>query len=190
MIGKVTQGAASFAGGFIEGTTKAVANELVFDGAGRLVPKFGQSLAALAPVEYVCHACDCLFKTTFYTDGNIKEIALKKLPMPENIIRQIRDGYIEGIRKKRPYISTVIFSLLAIYGYIYFFIGLVNDSFFGGAFQIVFGLIWGTGFLIPSIFKIRKIVSINKEVEQCEGLSLREFKQTHRDLFSDYPQYN
>ncbi len=89
MMGKAKQAAASFGGGFAEGLVKAVADNLIMDGAGRLVPKFGKSLAALAPVEYhngmywgsgfMIHQC-CAPATigAYDTDNNSFHILIRK----------------------------------------------------------------------------------------------------------------
>lgn len=78
--GRVAKGAASFGGGFVEGVIKEVANGLLFDGAGRFIPKFGESLASLAPVEYVCQECDCLFSTLISADGDVGKKTIKNIP--------------------------------------------------------------------------------------------------------------
>lgn len=188
--GKVTERAAAFGAGMVVGVTKVAANNLLFEGAGRLIPNFSQSLASLAPVEYVCHACDCLFKTTFSADGEIKETSLKKLPMPEKIIEQVRTKYIQTIRKERPFISAVIFGLLALYGLIYVFIGIANDSFWAAGVQIVLGFCTWVIFSIPAVIKWRKISLLNQEIDKSERQSLRKFKHSHRELFTQYSQYN
>lgn len=185
-VGSVTRGAAALGGAVAEGALKAVANAYLFEGAGRLIPKFGGSLACLASVEYVCRECDCLFKTTFYENGKVKGIVLKKLPMPEEIITKVREEYLQTLRKKRPYISTAILVLLTLYCLIYMCMGIANES----GLQFVLAFCFVIPFLIPAIIKWNKISSLNKEIKRNEKQTLQEFKYSHKELFRQYSQYN
>lgn len=184
--GNVIQTAASFGGGFVEGVVEESANVILFEGAGKFVPQFGNKLASYAPIEFVCNSCDCLFNAVVTTDGDAKNTTVKKLPMPEEIIDSVRLNYIRSIKKKRPYISTVIFALLTLYCVVYMFIGIADNN----GVQIFFSLVLAIPFLIPTIFKFKKISALNHEISECEAQTAREFKQSHRDLFSQYTQYN
>ena len=184
--GKVTSYAAAFGGGFVEGTIKEVVNSAFFDGAGDFVPKFGSTLASYAPIEYVCDSCDCIFKAYLSPDGDVKDSTVKKPPMPEKIIEEVRENYIKSIKKKRPYTSMIIFAIITIYCYVCMYVGQTNDS----DFQIFLSLIFSIAFLIPTIIKWKKVSSLNHEILDCEAQTAREFKQSHRDLFSQYTQYN
>lgn len=184
--GTVTRAAAQFGGGFVEGATKALADGFLFEGAGRLVPKFGNNVASLLSIEHICKACDCLFKATLYPDGEVKEISLKKLPVPESIIEKEKAQYIQDLRASRPYTATVILALISLYCIVYMFIGVANES----GVQIVLSFFFAIPFIIPAIIKWNKINTINREIENCEDMDLREFKHSHRDIFSKYTQYN
>lgn len=184
--GNVVQTAASFGGGFVEGVVKESANELLFEGAGKFVPKFGNKLASYAPIEYVCNSCDCLFNAVVTTDGDAKNTTVKKLPMPEEIIGTVRLNYIQSIKKKRPYASTAIFALITLYCIVCMLIGVADNN----GVQIVLSFVLAIPFLIPAIFKFKKISALNHEIEECNIQSPREFKIAHRDLFRAYTQYN
>lgn len=184
--GKITNAVAAFGGGFVEGVVQETANGLLFDGAGKFVPKFGGALASYAPIEYVCNSCDCVFKALISSDGDMKSSTVKKPPMPEEIIEEVRANYIQSIKQERPYTSMIIFALITLYCIICMYHGVINDR----GFQIFISLLFSIPFLIPTIIKLNKISSINKEIANCEAQSAREFKQSHRDLFSQYTQYN
>lgn len=180
--GRVAKGAASFGGGFVEGVIKEVANGLLFDGAGRFIPKFGESLASLAPVEYVCQECDCLFSTLISADGDVGKKTIKKYPMPKEIIEKEREAYVSILRKKRPFISMAIFAFLTFYCLVYMF--------FGNGFQSFCSFIFAILVIIPTILKWREISSLNQQIEECEMQSPRDFKNLHKELFRKYSQYN
>lgn len=184
--GSVSNVAAHFGGGFAEGAAKALANDLLFDGAGAFVPKFGNKLANLVPLEYICKSCDCIFQASLSSDGDIKKVALTKLPMPVEIIEREREKYIQALRKKRPYVSTLILSLITLYLVIYMCIGVANES----GVTIVLSLLMAIPFMIPTIFKFKKISALNHEIEDCEMQDAIEFKHSHRELFCQYKQYN
>lgn len=184
--GSIIKNAAEFGGVVLDGVVKTVANNVLFEGAGRLIPKVGQGLANMVSEECVCQDCDCLFSTSYDSEGDVKGTTLKKRPMPEQLVAQVRDGYVKKLQNDRPYVSTWIFGLLTLYCFVWFIIGAMDSS--GG--QIVFGQLFGIIFLIPTIIKWNKISSLNKEIEECELQTLREFKHSHRDLFRQYSQYN
>ena len=157
------------------------------------VPFLGKALSSVGkwglsfiPVEFVCNSCDSLFVATFDTDEELREITLKKLPMPEEIISRVRYTHIETLKKKRPYISMVIFALLTLYCLVCMFIGVSAEN----GFLIFISFIFAIPFLIPTILKWRKISSLNQQIEECEMESPREFKKSHKDLFHEYSQYN
>lgn len=188
--GKVTQGAkvagtvAVTVGGKVLGEYTGVSV------LGKGVSMAGKYAISQTPIEFVCNACDSLFKATFDTDGSPREVTLKKLPMPNEIIEKEKETYLNEIKKKKPIVSAIIFALLTIYCYIFIFFGFSNDSAVAGGLQIFMGFIFGTIFLIPAILKMRKITSINHEIEECEKQSLREFKHLHKELFYQYRQYH
>lgn len=184
--GKISSGAKEVGKG-----TLAVGGKFAEDSTG--VPFLGKALSGVGkwglsfiPVEFVCNSCDSLFVATFDTDEELREITLKKLPFPKEIISRVRDTYIETIKKKRPYISMFVFALLTLYCLVCMFIGASEEN----GIQIFFSFIFAILFLIPTIMKWRKVSSLNKQIEECEGQTLREFKHAHRDLFSNYHQYN
>lgn len=171
--------------------TLAVGGKMVEDSTG--VPFLGRVLSGVGkwglsfiPVEFVCNSCDSLFVATFDTDEELREITLKKLPMPEEIISRVRDSHIETLKKKRSYISMVIFALLTLYSLVCMFMGVSEDK----SFQVFVSFIFAIPFLIPTILKWRKISSLNQQIEECEMESPREFKKSHKDLFREYSQYN
>lgn len=106
--------------------------------------------------------------------------------MPEEIISQVRDSYIETLKKKRPYISMVIFALLTLYILVYMFIYISE----GNDLLTVVYFIFAIPFIIPTILKWQKISSLNKQIGECEMESPREFKKSHKNLFREYSQYN
>lgn len=152
---------------------------------GKGVSCAGKWALSFTPIEFVCNTCDTLFDTTFDTEGEIREITLKKTPMPEEIIEKLREEYILTTKKKRPYLSAVIFSFLTLECFSCFLVGISND-----AFQTFCGIIMGIIVIIPTIIKWSKIVSLNKEIADCKRQSLREFKHLHKNLFSQYKQFN
>lgn len=154
-------------------------------GMGRST-SMGNGLSSQTPVEYICYDCDCLFNEVFTQDGEIQETTIKKAPVPDEIIEQVRNGLTEPLKKERPYISAVIFALLTLYCLIYIFIGISNDSMV----QVIFATFCGTLFIIPAVLKFKKISRLNSEIEELELPSPREFKKTHKDLFREYSQYN
>lgn len=184
--GKVTSGAkdagtvAAMVGGHILG--EAVGISIV----GKAASSLGKWALSYAPVEYVCNACDSLFTATFSTEEEIREISLKKPPLPEVIIEEVRTEYIQTIKNKRPYVATIIFALLTLYCYICMFLAVADDN----GFQIFLSFIFAILFLIPTILKWKKIGSLNQEIRMCENQSARDFKHSHKGLFSKYKQFN
>lgn len=154
-------------------------------GMGRSTGLSG-TLGNQAPVEYICYDCDCLFNEVFTQDGEIQETTIKKAPVPDEIIEQVRNGLTEPLKKERPYVSAVIFTLLTLYCLICFFIGVSEDS----GIQIFLAFLFGIPMLIPAILKWKKIARLNNEIEELETPSPREFKKAHKDLFRQYSQYN
>lgn len=190
-ISKTTTGKISSGVKEVGKGTLAVGGKMAEDSIG--VPFLGRALSGVGkwglsfiPVEFVCNSCDSLFVATFDTDEELRDIELKKLPMPEEIISRVRGSHIETLKKKRPYISMVIFALLTLYCLMYMFIGVSEDN----SFQVFVSFIFAIPFLIPTILKWRKISSLNQQIEECEMKSPRDFKKSHRDLFREYSQYN
>ena len=106
--------------------------------------------------------------------------------MPVEIIEREREKYIQALRKKRPYVSTVILSLITLYLVINMCIGVANES----GVTIVLSLLMAIPFMIPTIFKFKKISALNHEIQDCEMQDAIEFKHSHRELFCQYKQYN
>lgn len=154
-------------------------------GMGRMTGVGGDN-ASLAPVEYICYDCDCLFNEVFTVDGEVKETTIKKEPVPDEVIEQVRAELVNPLKKERPYVSAVIFALLTLYCVIYIFVGISNDSMV----QVVLATFFGTLFIIPTVLKFKKISKLNREIEEYEMPSTREFKKQHKDLFRAYSQYN
>lgn len=184
--GAVTQNAAQIGGQVAQFATKEIANSVIFDGAGRYVPKFGDQLASLVSVEHVCDNCDCLFMAKFFKDGILKELSIKKFPMPNEIIEKVREEYIQSLKDDKPIISSIIFLLLTLYFFVYMFMGVADDN----GFQVAFNFLLMIPCLILSILKGRKIASLNEEIGECESQLPLDFKRSHRELFSQYKQYN
>lgn len=186
VVGKISSGTKD-----VGKVTLAVGGKMVEDSTG--IPFLGRAISGVGkwglnfiPVEFICNSCDSLFVAILDNDDEVQKITLKKLPMPEEIISQVRDSHIKTIKKRRPYISMVVFALLTLYSLVYTFIGISEDD----GIQMFFSQLFVILFLIPTILKWRKISSLNKQIEECECQTLRAFKHAHRDLFSKYHQYN
>lgn len=115
--------------------------------------------------------------------------------LPEQLICQVREEYINGLKRKRPIISTIIFGLLSAYC-IYFTIVAAIDmshadvfTWTGGiveGFRFIFSSIMSLIFCIPFLFKWGKIKSLNMEISRSRSQTLDQFKHTHWSLFREY----
>ncbi|MBD5283645.1 MAG: hypothetical protein HDS31_03445 [Bacteroides sp.] len=184
--GKVSNGAKEIGGVAIAVGGKIAEEYIGIPFVGKATSAVGKWALSYTPIEYVCGTCDSLFTTTFDSDGVIREICLRKQPMPEEIIQSVKAEYIQATKKRRPYISTVIFALLTLNFVFYLVMGIVE----GSILRILGSILFAIPFVIPTIFKWKKIVSLNREIEKCETQSLRDFKKSHRSLFSQYSRYN
>lgn len=147
---------------------------------GNTIDKCADSVAEEFTDEvfaFECPRCGHSWKT---------DVEVAKLTIPDSIIEQVRGEHINEIKKKRPYISAVICTLSCLYGFVALIIGVNNKAFFEGAFQIVLGLIIGIIFLIPSIYKINRIKTLNHEIETIESFTCRQFLHEHKELFNQY----
>lgn len=117
--------------------------------------------------------------------GN-KWVSSGRPQMPEELILQIRDSYVEDLRHKRPIISSVIWSALAIYCLVFMFIGVAEED----GVRIAVAFFMSIPFIIVAVVKLNKIRSINREISECESIPLQEFKMKYRALFRKYPQYS
>lgn len=115
--------------------------------------------------------------------------------MPDYIIEQVRNKHIETLRRKRPYISSIIFSGLSLYFTygIYASYATASEANFMesivGGFVILMCIVLLIISLIITIVKWRRISSLNKEINTCENQTLQEFYHSHKELFSEYKQY-
>lgn len=185
-MGKITDTTKEIGKGTITVGGKIAESQTGVKFLGKIVSCVGKWGLSFIPIEFVCNNCDSMFTVTFDTNEDVQDIKLKKLPMPEEIILQAQNYYIESLKKKRPYISMVIFALLTLYCVVYLFIGFSD----GNVLQIAVAFFFAIPFLIPTILKCRKISSLNRQIEECNYQSPREFKNTHKYLFRNYPQYN
>lgn len=184
--GKVTTGAKNT--GIVALT---IGGKMIDDYTG--IPFVGKGVAAagkwalsFTPIEFVCNSCDSLFNSVFNSDGEVQDIKLKKTPMPIEIIENVRAEYIQTIRKKRPIISAIIYSLFTLYCLIYLVMGIAEE-FYG---RIIVSFLFLIPFGIVAIFKFVKISQLNNQITECESQSPLDFKHLHRDLFYQYSQYN
>lgn len=115
--------------------------------------------------------------------------------MPDHIIEQVRNKHIETLRKKRPYISSIIFAGLSLY----FTYGIYTSSVKTSEADFMESMAGGCGILmcivlliislIIAIVKWHKISSLNEDINTCENQTLQEFYHSHKELFSEYKQY-
>lgn len=185
-VGKVTTGAKEVGKIALTVGGKVIDESIGFSLVGKGMAMAGKWALSYTPVEFVCNSCDSIFNTVFDDEGSIREITIKKLPMPDRIIEQVRAEYIQKLQKMRPYISAVVFSLLTLYFNIFMFKGIADDN----GFQIFICFFLAIPFLIPAILKFKKISKLNNEITECTTQTLMEFKRSHRDLFLEYRQYN
>lgn len=115
--------------------------------------------------------------------------------MPDHIIEQVRNQYTEELRKKRPYISSIIFSALSIFSTYGCYVattmateGDFMDSLEAGFSIIIYSLLLIV-FIVIAIFKWSKIAALNREIAVCKNQTLQEFYHSNKNLFNDYKQY-
>lgn len=186
LTGNVTNGAKSAGKVAAVVGGKLLENYLGIPLVGKATSAVGKWAISYAPIEFVCNACDSVFMVTFSSDEEIREISLKKRPMPNEIINSVREDYLESVRKERPFLSAGVFTCFTLYCAIYFFGGVYDDKIF----QCILSGFFGLPFLIIAIAKWNDIRRLNQEIEMSAAQSPREFKHSHKDLFSQYKQYN
>ncbi|MGM9815771.1 MAG: hypothetical protein ACI304_01775 [Lepagella sp.] len=193
-----TQYTAAFAGVFMDGAGKEIANQIV-PGAGLLFSVFkpGQKLAANVADKLttptsgncVCNNCDCLFNVQLDQQGEVKDVSLKKPPMPVEIIEQVRTTYIENQKMNRPYGAFATMGIVVFLSTWLCYAVYDPDS-WSSIFGVMMLCFLWLASLIISIVLVSKISKMNIEIRQSYRLSPLEFKRSHRNLFPQYPQYN